>query len=177
MTTFIRRVLGALGLDSAIFEEVEADRSATGQALLVVVLASIGAGIGNAGIGASAVAPIVYGSAASLLAWATWAALIYYLGTRVMPESTTRADFGEVLRTLGFAAAPGMFRAFEVLGGTRWLVLPITSVWMLAAMTIGVRQALDYGTIGRAVALAALGWGVAIAVAVGVGLLFSTPVS
>lgn len=177
MTTFIRRVLGALGLDSAIFEEVEADRSATGQALLVVVLASIGAGIGNAGIGASAVAPIVYGSAASLLAWATWAALIYYLGTRVLPESTTRADLGEVLRTLGFAAAPGMFRAFEVLGGTRWLVLPITSVWMLAAMTIGVRQALDYGTTGRAIALAALGWGVAVAVAVGVGLLFSTPVS
>ena len=177
MTAFIRRVLGALGLDSAIFEEVEADRSATGQAMLVVMLASIGAGIGNSGIGASAVAPIVYGSVASLLAWATWAALIYYLGTRVMPESTTRADFGEVLRTLGFAAAPGMFRAFEVLGGTRWLVLPITSVWMLAAMTIGVRQALDYSTTGRALALAALGWGVALAVAIGVGLLFSTPVS
>ena len=87
MTVFIRRILGALGLDAATFEEVEADRSATGQAMLVVVLASIGAGIGNGGIGASAVPTIVYGTAASLLAWATWAALIYYLGTRVLPES------------------------------------------------------------------------------------------
>ena len=177
MTAFIRRILGALGLDAATFEEVEADRSATGQAILVVVLASVGAGIGNGGIGASAVPTIVYGTAASLLAWATWAALIYYLGTRVMPEATTRADLGQVLRTLGFAAAPGMFRAFEVFGGTRWLVLPIASLWMVVAMTIGVRQALDYSTTARAVALALLGWAVSIGVAAIVGLAFTTPVS
>lgn len=177
MTTFIRRILGALGLDAATFEDVEADRSATRQAMLVVVLASIGAGIGNAGIGDAAPQAIVYGTAASLVAWATWAALIYYLGTRVMPEPTTRADLGQVLRTLGFAAAPGMFRAFEVFGGTRWFVLPVTSIWMVVAMTIGVRQALDFSTTTRAVALALLGWGISVGVAVVVGLLFSTPVS
>lgn len=177
MTIFIRRVLGALGLDPATYEEVEADRGATRQAMLVVVLASIGAGIGNAGIGATAAPVIVYATAASLLAWATWAALIYYLGTRVLPDVATRADWGEVLRTLGFAAAPGMFRAFEVFGDTRWFVLPVTGIWMIVAMTIGVRQALDYRTTGRAVALALLGWGVSVGVAVVVGLLFSAPVS
>ena len=177
MTTFIRRVLGVLGLDATTFEEVEADRTATRSAMLVVILASIGAGIGNAGIGTAAAPAIVYGTAASLLAWATWAALIYYLGTRVMPEATTRADLGQVLRTLGFAAAPGMFRAFEVFGGTRWIVLPIASVWMVVAMTIGVRQALDYTTTSRAVALAVLGWVVLVGVAAVVGLAFSTPVS
>ncbi len=177
MTTFIRRILGALALDAATFEDVEADRSATRHAMLVVVLASIGAGIGNAGIGDAAPRAIVYGTAASLVAWATWAALIYYLGTRVMPEPTTRADLGQVLRTLGFAAAPGMFRAFEVFGGTRWFVLPVTSIWMVVAMTIGVRQALDFTTTARAIALALLGWGISVGVAIVVGLLFSTPVS
>lgn len=177
MTTFIRRILGVLGLDPATFEEVEADRTATRDAMFVVILASIGAGIGNAGIGTAAAPAIVYGTAASLLAWATWAALIYYLGTRVMPEATTRADLGQVLRTLGFAAAPGMFRAFEVFGGTRWIVLPIASLWMIVAMTIGVRQALDYTTTARAVALAVLGWVVLAGVASVVGLAFSTPVS
>ena len=177
MTTFIRRILGVLGLDAATFEDVERDRTATRQAMLVVVLASIGAGIGNAGIGSAAPAAIVYGTAASLLAWATWASLIYYLGTRVLPEATTRADLGEVLRTLGFAAAPGMFRAFEVFGGTRWFVLPVTSIWMIVAMTIGVRQALDYSTTTRAVALALLGWAVSLGMAIVIGLLFSTPVS
>ncbi len=177
MTTFIRRILGVLSLDAATFEEVEADRTATRQAMIVVILASIGAGLGNAGIGTAAAPAVVYGTAVSLLAWATWAALIYYLGTRVMPEATTRADLGQVLRTLGFAAAPGMFRAFEVFGGTRWLVLPIASVWMVVAMTIGVRQALDYTTTSRAVALALLGWAVSVGVAAVVGLAFSTPVS
>lgn len=177
MTTFIRRVLGALGLDPATFEDVERDRGATRQAMIVVVLASIGAGIGNAGVGGTAAVTIVHGTAVALLAWATWAALIYYLGTRVMAEATTSADFGEVLRTLGFAAAPGMFRAFEVFGGTRWFVLPLTSIWMIVAMTIAVRQALDYTTTARAVILALLGWTVSIGVAIIVGLLFSTPVS
>ena len=177
MSTFIRRVLGALCLDAATFEEVEADRTATRSAMMVVILASIGAGIGNAGIGSAATPAIVYGTAVGLLAWATWAALIYYLGTRVMPEATTRADLGQVLRTLGFAAAPGMFRAFEVFGGTRWLVLPIVSVWMVVAMTIGVRQALDYTSTSRAVALALLGWAVSMVVAIIVGLAFTTPVS
>ena len=177
MTTFIRRVLGVLGLDATTFEDVEADRTATRQAMLVVVLASIGAGMGSAGIGDQAPRAIVYGTAAALLAWASWAGLIYYLGTRVLPESTTRADLGEVLRTLGFAAAPGMFRAFEVFGGTRWFVLPVTGLWMVVAMTIGVRQALDYSSTGRAIGLALLGWGISVGVAIVVGLLFSTPVS
>ena len=177
MSTFIRRVLGVLGLDAATFEEVETDRTATRSAMIVVILASIGAGIGNAGVGSEAAPAIIYGTVAGLLAWATWAALIYYLGTRVMPEATTRADLGQVLRTLGFAAAPGMFRAFEVFGGTRWLVLPIASVWMVVAMTIGVRQALDYTSTSRAVALALLGWAVSMVVAVIVGLAFTTPVS
>lgn len=177
MTTFIRRVLGVLALDATTFEEVEADRTATRQAMLVVVLASIGSGIGNAGIGADAARTIVYGTAASIVAWASWAALIYYLGTRVMPESTTRADLGQVLRTLGFAAAPGMFRAFEVFGGTRSFVLPVTALWMVVAMTIGVRQALDYRSTARAISLALLGWSISIGVAIVIGLLFSTPVS
>lgn len=177
MTTFIRRILGVLGLDPATFEDVERDRGATRQAMIVVVLASIGAGIGNAGVGSAATAVIIYGTAASLLAWATWASLIYYLGTRVLPEATTRADLGEVLRTLGFAAAPGMFRAFEVFGGTRWFVLPVTSIWMVVAMTVGVRQALDYSTTARAVTLALLGWGISLGVAIVIGLLFTTPVS
>lgn len=177
MTTFIRRVLGVFGIDAATFEEVEADAGATRQAMLVVVLASIGAGIGNAGVGDAAAPVIVWTTAGALLAWATWAALIYYLGTRVMPEATTRADLGQVLRTLGFAAAPGMLRAFETFGNTRWFVLPITSIWMIMAMTIGVRQALDYSSTTRAAALALLGWSVSIGVAVVVGLLFSTSVS
>lgn len=177
MTTFLRRVLSALALDPRLFEEVEADRRATGQALVVVLLAAAAAGIGNAGVGAGAGTVVAVVALGSLAAWAAWASLIYLLGTRIMPERGTSADFGQVLRTLGFAAAPGIFRAFEVFGGTRWFVLPLTSIWMVMAMVIAIRQALDYTSTARAVALSLLGWAISFGVALVVGLLMARPVS
>ena len=93
MITFIRRILGVLGLDAATFEDVEGDRTATRQAMLVVVLASIGAGLGNAGIGDDAPRAIVYGTAASLLAWASWAALS---ALRTQPTVPASARMSEV---------------------------------------------------------------------------------
>lgn len=177
MTTFLRRLLAALALDAKVFEEVEADRHATGQALAVVLLAAAAAGIGNAGIGRDVPAVIGVTAAVSVAAWAAWALLIYMLGTRVMPERDTSADVGQVLRTLGFAAAPGLFRAFEVFGGTRWFVLPLTSLWMVLAMVVAIRQALDYRSTGRAVALSLLGWAITVGLALVVGLLMARPVS
>ena len=177
MTTLVRRFLGALALDPRVFEEVEADTRATWQALLVVVLAAIGAGIGNAGLGSDARPVLIAVAVGSVAAWAAWASLLYLLGTKVLPERGTSADVGEMLRTLGFAAAPGVFRAFEIFGDTRWFVLPLTSVWMVAAMVVAIRQALDYSSTRRAIALGLLGWVVTFGVAVVIGLLLSRPVS
>ena len=177
MTRFIRRVVGALGLDRGIYEDIEADTAALPQALLVVVLAGIGAGIGSAGIGDNAPKAIAAVAVASVLAWVAWAALVYQVGGRILAEPGTSVDLGQVLRTLGFAAAPGMFRAFEVLGGTRWIVFPLTAVWMVVAMTVAIRQAFDYDALSRAVAVSLLGWGLLVVVGAGVGMLMSVPVS
>lgn len=177
MATFLRRILGALSLDRGTFEDVEADRGATLQAAAVVLLAAVGAGVGNAGVDTDQARAVGVAVVISVIAWASWAALTAYLGTRILPGPGTRADVGQLLRTLGFAAAPGMFRGFEILSGTRWLVLPLTSVWMLAAMIVAIRQALDYESTARAVGLAVLGWAVSIAVAAGIGLIFTVPVS
>jgi len=177
MMTFLRRLLSALALDPKVFEEVEADRRATGQALVVVVGAGVAAGIGNAGIGSGASTVIGIVAIGSIAAWAAWASLLYLIGTRIMPERTTSADLGQVLRTLGFAAAPGLFRAFEIFGGTRWFVLPLTSIWMVLAMVVAVRQALDYTTTARAVALSLLGWAISFGAALVIGLLLARPVS
>ncbi len=177
MTAFIRRVLGALGLDAATFEDVEADRSALPQALLVVALAGVGAGIGVAGVGDTAPRTIALITVASIAAWVAWALLVHQIGAHVLGEPRTEVDLGQVLRTLGFAAAPGMFRAFEVFGATRWLFFPITAVWMVAAMTVAIRQAFDYGSLGRAVAVSLLGWTVLVTVGAGVGLWLAVPVS
>jgi hypothetical protein len=176
-TPFVMRLIGALALDPVTYEEVEADRSATGQALLVVVLSSVGAGIGARGLGSGTPQSMVFISALSLISWAAWALLTYQIGVRLMPEPETRSDVGELLRTIGFAAAPGMLRIFGVVPGATVPAFAITALWMLAAMIVAVRQALDYKSTARAVAVCAVGWALAIAIAVGLGLVFSPTVS
>jgi hypothetical protein len=176
-TPFTMRLIGAMALDPVTYEEVEADRSATGQALLVVVLSSVGAGIGARGLGSGSLRSTVFISAVSLVAWAAWALLTYEIGTRVLPEAQTHADVGELLRTIGFAAAPGMLRIFGIVPGASVPAFAITAVWMLVAMIVAVRQALDYTSTARAVAVCVLGWALALVFAIGLGLVFGPTVS
>src|SRR5262245_13157973 len=92
-----QRVIGALALDPTIYEEVEADPAATSQALWVVVLSSIAAGIGSRGLVGTSVSAILFIAMLSLLAWASWAVLVFELGARLMPEPGTRSNVGELL--------------------------------------------------------------------------------
>jgi hypothetical protein len=176
-TPFVMRLIGALALDPLTYEEVEADRSATGQALLVVVLSSVGAGIGARGLGSGSLPTMVFISALSLIAWAAWALLTYQIGVRLMPEADTRADIGELLRTIGFSATPGMLRIFGIVPGAAIPAFAVTALWMLVAMIVAVRQALDYKSTARALAVCGLGWVLAVAIAVGLGLVFGPTVS
>lgn len=157
---FVRRVLGAAMLSANTYEEVEADRSATSQALFVVLLASISAAVGARGAfgAASTLRFLTIASSLSVVAWATFAVLSYEIGSRLLPARETRTDVGELLRTLGFAAAPGLVQAFAVFGGpTRW-IFGIAIVWALVASVVAVRQALDYDSTARAIAVCGLAW-------------------
>jgi hypothetical protein len=171
------RLIGAMALDPVIYEEVEADRGATTQAMVVVVLSSLGAGIGSRGFGSGSLTSIVFISAVALIAWAAWALVTYEIGTRVMPEPQTRSDLGELLRTIGFSAAPGMLRIFGIVPGASVAAFAITAVWMLCAMVVAVRQALDFTSTARAVGVCLLGWALAIGIAVALGLIFGPTLS
>jgi hypothetical protein len=161
MSTFTQRMIGAATLDVPIYEEVEADRSAIGQAMGVVVLSSIASGIGAAGRGGPG---IVTGLAAGLVAWFIWAGITYLVGTKLLPSAQTQADWGQLLRTTGFAASPGILRIFGFVPLLGWLVLAITSVWMLACMIVAVRQALDYTSTLRAIGVCLIGWLINLAI-------------
>ena len=108
-SVFINRVIRACKLDVSLYEEVEADKTATFQAALVVVLSSLAAGVGALSLGASnfLMAPIL-----SLVSWYVWAYLIYFIGAKLFPEPNTKADHGQLLRTIGFSSAPGLIRVF-----------------------------------------------------------------
>ena len=156
MTSFTQRVIGAAKLDAHIYEEVEADTTAMGQAMGVVALSSVAAGIGA--VGREGTPGLFGGLVGALLGWLLWAGLTYFIGTRILPTPQTRADWGELLRTTGFAAAPGMLRILGIVPGLTGLVFFVAGVWMLAAFVVAVRQALDYTSTGRAVGVCLIGW-------------------
>ncbi len=156
MNLLLERMLRAAKLDPALYEEVEADRTTMGQAMTVVVISSVAAGIGN--IGHMGLGGIVTGTLGALLGWYVWALLAYYIGTKWLPEPQTRADVGELLRTTGFSSSPGVIRILGFLPGIGGLVFFIAGVWQLVAMVIAVRQALDYTSNGRAIGVCLIGW-------------------
>lgn len=154
MATLATRMIGAAKLDRSVYEEVEGDRAATGQALGVVVLVGLATGLGlRAGVQG-----VVIGLVAGVIAWALWAALIYWIGGKMLPESDTRADWGQLARTLGFASSPGVLRVLGVVPVLGELVFIATGIWMLVATIVAVRQALDYRSLPRAVAVCVIGW-------------------
>lgn len=175
--TFLQRLIGAMALDTAIYEEVEGDNRATTQAFAVVVLSSLAAGVGARGFSENSVSNAAFISIISLLAWAAWALVTFEIGARLLPDPATTVDLGQLLRTIGFASTPGMLRVLGVLPGATVPVFAVTSVWMLIAMVVAVRQALDYRSTGRAIAVCLLGWVLALAFAVALGVVFGPSVS
>lgn len=156
MTDFRDRMIRAAKLDVNLYEEVEADEGALGQATGVVVLSSIAAGVGSIGVGG--LGGILLGTIAALIGWYVWAYLTYFIGTRLLPEPQTEADLGELLRTIGFSSSPGLIRVLGIIPGLAGVAFLVASIWMLVAMVIAVRQALDYQSTPRAVGVCAIGW-------------------
>lgn len=168
MSPYFNRMLRAAKLEPGLYEEVEHDQSAMSQALGVVVFSSVAAGIGSlsAGVGRGLIAGIIV----ALIGWLIWAYLTYIIGTRALPEPQTEADYGQLLRTIGFSSAPGMIRVVGIIPGLRSLVFLVAGVWMLVAMVIAVRQALDYKSTLRAVGVCVIGWVIQLVI---LGLFFA----
>ena len=154
-SVFVNRIIRACKLEVNLYEEVEADKSATFQAALVVVLSSLAAGVGAISLGASnfIMAPIL-----SLISWYIWAYLIYFIGVKFFPEANTKADHGELLRAIGFSSAPGLIRVFGFTPELMTITFVGGGIWMLVAMIIAVRQALDYESTWRAIGVVVIGF-------------------
>ena len=168
MNSFQDRIIRAAKLDANLYEEVEADKGAMRQAMAVVVLSSLAAGIGA--IGTGGLGGIVVGTIGALAGWYIWAYLTYFIGTKLLPEPQTQSDPGELLRTIGFSSSPGLIRVFGIIPGLGGVIFLVASLWMLVAMVIAVRQALDYTSTLRAVGVCVIGWAIQLLIVV---LLFS----
>ncbi len=151
----INRVIRALLLDIDLYEEVERDKSAMVQALFVIFLSSLARGIYTYKLGDYK--GLVVGTVTSFVLWILLSLLIYVIGTKLFPESETRTDQGEIIRVLGFASAPGIFRVFAVIPYLTPVVFLVVWVWTLVAMIVAVRQALDFKNTWNAIWVCVVG--------------------
>ena len=145
---YFQRLQKAILLDVSFYEEVEKDKQFTNQAMMTVVLVSFVQGFMIAGFAPIA---LVQGILGSIIRFVIWAFFIAFVGTRILPEPETQSNTGELIRTLGFAYAPGLLVVLKVLPIIGNFVDPVVVILQLAAMTIAVRQALDFNSTVRAV--------------------------
>ena len=147
----VDRMKGAAMLDVATYEEVEHDEKATGQAAIVVIIVAVCSAIGAVWRGGPS---IIVAPVGAILGWLLWAAVTYIIGGKLLGGTAT---WGELLRTLGFAQAPGVLMIFGIIPLLGGVVRLVVALWLLVAGVVAIRQALDFST-GKAIATAILGW-------------------
>jgi hypothetical protein len=153
-SSIIDRMIRASRLETEVYEEVEHDPDATTQAAIIVIGTSILAGIGGFGGG---IIGIIVLAALSLVGWAVYAWITYFIGTRLLAGPETSASWSELARTLGYASSPRallVVASVPILGP---LVAAVVAIWVLVTSVVAIRAALDFDT-WRAVATAILGW-------------------
>jgi hypothetical protein len=172
----MRRLIGVLMLEASAYEEIEAHRAAGMQSVLVVLAVTAAGGIAGMGLGVIGVPGFVTGAVIALGGWLVWVSLITTLGTTTFAEPQTKSNARELLRTLGFAAAPGMFVVFAAMRAVAPFVFVLVSLWMIAAAVVAVRQALDFRSVTRAIAVCGLSWALSFGLVVLIAAMLTRPV-
>jgi hypothetical protein len=156
MEMLMQRIMRAIKLDGSLYEEVEADSGALMQSIVVILISSLAAGIGS--IWSLGISGIISGTLSTFILWLIWAYITYLIGVKFLPEETTQSTYAELLRTTGFASAAGIIRVLGIIPGIGSIINLIAWIWMLIAMVVAVKHALDYSNMVRSAAVCILGW-------------------
>ena len=162
MAQIADRMIRAAKLDASLYDEIARDETTMGEAVTVVLIATAAAGLGAALAGPLG---LIGGAVVALVGWFVQAALAFYIGTKIIPDSDTRTDFPAVLRVTGYASAPGVVAALgfiPLLGGLRVIK---TRIWQLAAFIVAIRVVMNFDGNGKAIMVVLIGWVVKLALA------------
>jgi hypothetical protein len=163
VSSLIYRAMGVSVFDGGTFEVVEADRAATLQAVLVVLASSLAGAIAATSSLEPRLTFIAVFMIVAVVTWLGWAQLILQIGGRQFRRPETQVDFGELVRTTGFAAAPGTLQILAIVPAIATPVFVVTWIWMWAAMVVAVKHSLDIRSTWRAIVLCGAALGVVLA--------------
>lgn len=165
MPEIIERMLRAARLDAGLIDDLEGDPDSLKQSVMVAGLVALAGGIGAVFSAQLVVLPLMV--VALAVSWLLYAALVWVLGTRLLAEPATHAEFSDVIRALGFAMAPGVLHVLAFLPLIGGLASPVGNLWSLAASIVLMRRVLSYSGWGRTVGV------LVIAAAISYGLVFA----
>ena len=155
ISIFLNRIYRSIKIDADLFDEVQKDKSATIQAGVVVLIASLAAGVGSIHLGASnfLFAPIL-----SLISWFVWTYIVYFVGVKLFADTKTNATPTSLLRAIGFSSAPGIIRVFGFTPELMTVTFIGSALWMLACMVVAVRQTLNFKSLWKALGVVVMSW-------------------
>jgi hypothetical protein len=170
-TGFAGRLLRAIRLDRSLYREAAEDRGALGQAMAIVVIACIAAAFGSS-IGLEK--NFLVWALTTFIGWSIWAFTIYLLGTRVFFPGFRKDVPRDIFRVLGFASAPGIFKALGAIPGLTIIVFVAAELWTLIAATLAVKETFRTNSLVRSVFIVLAGWVAQVVLTAALVLTFKT---
>ena len=173
MTIVIERAQRVMQLQQPVFRTIARDPNATKQAAIVVAVVAIASAIGGADEGAGG---IFVGLIGAFLGWLIYAGMAWFFGTNIFGTPTTVTNWESLLRTLGYAQAPGILSIFGFIPLLGWIAALVGGIWAIVTAIIAIRETLGFGT-GRAIITAIVAAIASAMVAAIIALLFGVGVS
>ncbi len=150
--TIIDRMLGAALLEVETYQEAAIAPSLKRQAVLVVIITALAAGVGNLGGGLTG---LLLAGLATVFGWGLFALVAYWIAIKRYHVPRTYDNLNATLRVLGLASTPRLFLLFTFIPGIGFLVGLAAHAWLLIAAVLALDTALDMDR--RSAILAAIG--------------------
>lgn len=162
----ISRVIRAASLDTKFYNQVKNDKSLTQEALIVVAIVALLAGIGGLGSG---IGGLLFGVVFGIIGYYVGGYAVYLVGNNLFSGKAT--DVGQVLRPLGYTQGPRVLSLLGFLPFVGWLLAFVGGIWTLVATFLAIRESMEMDNTKALLTLIVAGIAVAI-ISLILGLVF-----
>lgn len=125
------------------FRTIQVDPNATKEAAIVVAVVAVASAIGTIGNEGGSILVSLIGA---FLSWLILSGMTYFFGANIFGTPTTQVNMKSLLRTLGYAQAPGVLALFGIIPLFGWMLVLIGGLWSFVTAIVAIRETLQLST-------------------------------